>query len=27
LPAGLAAWSPDVLFGLAATYFLLRMRT
>jgi LPS export ABC transporter permease LptG/LPS export ABC transporter permease LptF len=27
LPAGLAAWSPNVLFGLAAAYFLLRMRT
>lgn len=27
LPAGLAAWSPNVLFGLAAVYFLLRMRT
>lgn len=27
LPPALAAWSPDVLFGLAALYFLLRMRT
>jgi LPS export ABC transporter permease LptG/LPS export ABC transporter permease LptF len=27
LPPALAAWSPNVLFGLAATYFLLRMRT
>jgi LPS export ABC transporter permease LptG len=27
LPAGLAAWSPNVLLGLAAAYFLLRMRT
>jgi LPS export ABC transporter permease LptG/LPS export ABC transporter permease LptF len=27
LPPGLAAWTPDVLFGLAAAYFLLRMRT
>jgi LPS export ABC transporter permease LptG/LPS export ABC transporter permease LptF len=27
LPPLLAAWSPDVLFGLAATYFLLRMRS
>jgi len=27
LPPALAAWSPDVLFGLAAAYFLLRMRT
>ncbi|HEX4439182.1 MAG TPA: LPS export ABC transporter permease LptG [Thermoanaerobaculia bacterium] len=27
LPPTLAAWAPDVLFGLAAAYFLLRMRT
>jgi LPS export ABC transporter permease LptG len=27
LPPGLAAWSPDVLFGLAGAYFLLRMPT
>lgn len=27
LPPALAAWSPNVLFGLAATYLLLRMRT
>jgi LPS export ABC transporter permease LptG len=27
LPAALAAWSPDVLFGLAAGYFLLRTPT
>lgn len=27
LPPLLAAWSPDVLFSLAATYFLLRMRS
>ncbi len=27
LPALLAAWAPDVLFGLAGTYFLVRMRT
>ena len=27
LPPPLAAWSPVVLFGLAGTYFLLRMRT
>jgi len=27
LPPGLAAWSPDVLFGLAAAYFVVRMRT
>ncbi|MEP6995281.1 MAG: LPS export ABC transporter permease LptG [Acidobacteriota bacterium] len=27
LPPALAAWSPNVLFGLAAVYFLLRMRT
>lgn len=27
LPAPLAAWSPDALFLLAGTYFLLRMRT
>jgi LPS export ABC transporter permease LptG len=27
LPPVLAAWSPNVLFGLAAVYFLLRMRT
>jgi lipopolysaccharide export LptBFGC system permease protein LptF len=27
LPAALAAWSPDVLFGLAGVYMLLRVRT
>ena len=27
LPPVLAAWSPNILFGLAATYFLIRMRT
>ncbi len=27
LPPLLAAWSPNILFGLAATYFLLRMRS
>ena len=27
LPPGLAAWSPNVIFGLAAAYFLVRMRT
>ncbi len=27
LPAALAAWSPDVLFGLTAGYFLLRTPT
>ena len=27
LPPGLAAWSPNVLFGIAAAYFLVRMRT
>ncbi len=27
LPPGLAAWSPDVLFALAGTYMLLRMRS
>ncbi|MCC6342869.1 MAG: LptF/LptG family permease [Bryobacterales bacterium] len=27
LPAQLAAWSPDVLFSLAGTYFLMRVRT
>ena len=27
LPPLLAAWSPDVLFSLAATYFVLRMRS
>lgn len=27
LPPLLAAWSPNVLFGLAGTYFLLRMRS
>jgi LPS export ABC transporter permease LptG/LPS export ABC transporter permease LptF len=27
LPPALAAWSPNVLFGLAGVYFLLRMRT
>jgi LPS export ABC transporter permease LptG/LPS export ABC transporter permease LptF len=27
LPPGLAAWSPDVLFGLAGMWLLLRMRS
>lgn len=27
LPPALAAWAPDILFGLAATYLLLRLRT
>jgi LPS export ABC transporter permease LptF/LPS export ABC transporter permease LptG len=27
LPPLVAAWSPDVLFGLAGSYFLLRVRT
>lgn len=27
LPATLAAWSPDLLFGLAGAYLLIRMRT
>ncbi len=27
LPPPLAAWSPNVIFGLAATYFLARVRT
>ncbi len=27
LPPGLAAWSPDVIFALAGTYLLLRMRS
>jgi lipopolysaccharide export LptBFGC system permease protein LptF len=27
LPAFLAAWSPDVLFGLAGSYLLLRTPT
>jgi len=27
LPAILAAWSPDLLFGLAAGYMLLRVPT
>jgi LPS export ABC transporter permease LptG/LPS export ABC transporter permease LptF len=27
LPAAVAAWSPDALFGLAGTYLLLRMRS
>mgnify|MGYP001572099286 FL=1 len=27
LPAELAAWSPDVIFALAGTYLLLRLRT
>ncbi len=27
LPAALAAWSPDAIFALAGTYFLLRLRT
>jgi lipopolysaccharide export LptBFGC system permease protein LptF len=27
LPAGLAAWSPDAVFALAALYLMARMRT
>jgi lipopolysaccharide export LptBFGC system permease protein LptF len=27
LPAVLAAWSPDVLFGLAGSYLLLKTPT
>ena len=27
LPAEMAAWSPDVVFGLVGMYFLVRMRT
>jgi lipopolysaccharide export LptBFGC system permease protein LptF len=27
LPPGLAAWSPDVIFALAGTYLLLRMKS
>ena len=27
LPAMLAAWSPDLLFGIAGTYLLLRTPT
>ena len=27
LPPLLAAWAPDVLFGIAGTFFLVRMRT
>jgi lipopolysaccharide export LptBFGC system permease protein LptF len=27
LPPALAAWSPNVFFGLAAAYFLVRLRT
>jgi lipopolysaccharide export LptBFGC system permease protein LptF len=27
LPAGLAAWSPDVLFGLAGGYLILKVPT
>lgn len=27
LPPGIAAWSPDVLFGLGGAYLLLRVRT
>jgi lipopolysaccharide export LptBFGC system permease protein LptF len=27
LPPAMAAWSPDILFGLAGTYLLLRMKT
>jgi LPS export ABC transporter permease LptG/LPS export ABC transporter permease LptF len=27
LPPALAAWSPNILFGIAATWFLLRLRT
>ena len=27
LPPAMAAWSPDILFGLAGTYLLLRIKT
>ena len=27
LPPIVAAWSPDILFGLCGTYLLLRVRT
>jgi LPS export ABC transporter permease LptF/LPS export ABC transporter permease LptG len=27
LPPAMAAWSPDILFGLAGTYMLLRLKT
>jgi lipopolysaccharide export LptBFGC system permease protein LptF len=27
LPPALAAWSPNVIFGLTAAYILIRMRT
>lgn len=27
LPPALAAWSPNIIFGIAATWFLLRLRT
>jgi len=27
LPPEIAAWSPDLLFGLAGMYLLLRMRS
>jgi len=27
LPPPMAAWSPDILFGLAGTYLLLRIET
>jgi len=27
LPPVVAAWSPDVLFGLAGSYLLLRVKT
>ena len=27
LPPAVAAWSPDVMFGLAGLYLLLRMRS
>ena len=27
LPPAMAAWSPDILFGLAGSYFILRMKT
>jgi lipopolysaccharide export LptBFGC system permease protein LptF len=27
LPPVLAAWSPDILFGLAGAYLLIRVRT
>jgi lipopolysaccharide export LptBFGC system permease protein LptF len=27
LPPAMAAWAPDVVFGLAGLYFLLRMKS